>query len=29
MAALDVADTRYGKFTAIPATQGFRRTWKL
>lgn len=29
MAALDAVNGRYGKFTAVPAAQGFRRSWKL
>lgn len=29
MAALDAVNDRYGKLTAVPAAQGFRRSWKL
>lgn len=29
MGALDAVNDRYGKFTAVPGVQGFRRTWKL
>ncbi|MBH9538178.1 DinB/UmuC family translesion DNA polymerase [Novosphingopyxis sp. YJ-S2-01] len=27
MGALDAINTRYGKFTAVPGVQGFRRSW--
>ena len=29
MAAVDEINGRFGKFTAVPATQGFRREWRL
>ncbi|WP_375380140.1 DUF4113 domain-containing protein [uncultured Sphingomonas sp.] len=28
MTALDVVNDRFGKFSAVPAVQGFRRDWK-
>lgn len=29
MAALDNLNERFGKFTALPAAQGFSREWKM
>ena len=29
MTALDEVNGRFGKFTAVPAAQGFRRDWKM
>lgn len=29
MTALDEVNGRFGRFTAVPAAQGFRREWKL
>ena len=29
MSALDSINGRYGRFTAVPATQGFKRDWKM
>jgi len=29
MAALDAVNGKYGRFTAVPAAQGFKRQWKL
>jgi DNA polymerase V len=29
MGALDEINSRYGRFTAVPATQGFKREWKM
>lgn len=28
MTAMDEVNARFGRFTAVPATQGFRRDWK-
>jgi DNA polymerase V len=29
MAALDSVNSRFGRFAAVPATQGFKRDWKM
>lgn len=29
MEALDAVNGRFGRFTAVPATQGFKRDWKM
>ena len=29
MEALDAVNSRFGKFAAVPATQGFKRDWKM
>jgi DNA polymerase V len=29
MEALDTVNDRFGRFTAVPATQGFKQDWKM